>query len=105
MPRLRPASPKSTRRWLSSPSRCSTISSRPWAVPSEPILLLSNEFRTHDAPVPRYVDGIGSADREKTVECIRPRRHIGIGIDCRIAGFLDEITGEDHGPLAGGTEH
>src|SRR5271163_3821564 len=105
MPRFRPASAKSTRRWLSSPSRCSTISSRPWAVPSEPISLMANEFRANDAAVPWYVDGIGSANRKKTVQCIWPRRHIGIRIDCRIAGFLDEITGEDHGPLAGGTRH
>ena len=66
---------------------------------------MADEFRMHDTAVPRYVDGIGSANRKKTVERVRPRRHVGIGIDCRVAGFLDEITGEDHGPLAGGTRH
>ena len=66
---------------------------------------MANEFRIHDAAVTRNVDGIGSANRKKTVESIWPRRHIGIRIDCRAAGFLDEITGEDHGPLAGGTRH
>ena len=66
---------------------------------------MANEFRAHDAAVTRYIDGIGSANGKKTVKCIWPRGRIGIRIDCRIAGFLDEITGEDHGPLAGGTRH
>src|ERR1700754_1583834 len=105
MPRFRPASAKWTLRWRSSPSRCSTISSRPWAVPSEPILLAADKFRIHNAAVPRYVDSTRSADRKKTVEGVRPRRHIGIGIDGRVAGFLDKVTGEDYGPLSGGTWH
>ena len=66
---------------------------------------MADEFRIHDAAVPRYVDGARSADRKKTIERVRPRRQIGIGIDCRVAGFLDEITGEDHGPLARGTRN
>ena len=66
---------------------------------------MADEFRIHDAAVPRYIDGIGSADRKKAVERVGPRRQIGIGIDCRVAGFFDEITGEDHGPLTRGTRH
>ena len=53
---------------------------------------MADEFRIHNTAVPRYVDGIGSANRKKTVERVRPRRHVGIGIDCRVAGFLDAAT-------------
>ena len=66
---------------------------------------MADEIRIHDPAVPRYVDGIGSANRKKTVERVRPGRQVGIGIYCRVAGFLDEITGENHGPLTGDTGH
>ena len=48
----------------------------------------------------RHVDGVAPADRQQAVKRVRPRRHIRIGVDRRVAGFLDEITSEDHDPLA-----
>ena len=61
-------------------------------VPSKPILLTADKFRIDDTAVTRHVDGVGPADRKQAVKRVRPRRHIGIGIDRRVAGFLDEIT-------------
>ena len=48
----------------------------------------------------RYVDGVGSTNRKHSIKCGRPCRHIGILVDRRVGGFLDEITAEDHDPAA-----
>jgi hypothetical protein len=74
-------------------------------VPSKPILLSADEFRIDDTAVTRHVGGVRSADRKQPVKRVRPRRHIGVGIDRGVAGFLDEITTEDHEPLAVITRH
>jgi hypothetical protein len=67
--------------------------------------LPADEIRVDDAAVTRHIDGVGSADRKQPVKRVRPRRHVGIGIDRRVAGFLDEITCEDHHPLAVDSRH
>ena len=69
-------------------------------VRSKPILLTTHEFGVDDAAMTRHVDGVAPADRQQAVKRVRPRRHIRIGVDRRITGFLDEITTEDHEPLA-----
>ena len=74
-------------------------------VRSKPILLTTHEFRVDDAAVARHVDGVAPADRQQAVKRARPRRQIRIGVDRRVAGLLDEITSEDHDPLALITRH
>jgi len=74
-------------------------------VRSKPILLPADEIRVDDAAVPRDVDGVEAADRKQPIQRVWPRRHIRIDIDRRVAGFLDEITSEDHDPLAVITRH
>jgi len=73
--------------------------------PSEPIPLPADEFRVDDTAMTRHVDGVGSADRKQPVKRVRPRRHIGVGVDRRVGGFLDKITAEDHDSLAVSTGH
>jgi hypothetical protein len=68
-------------------------------------LLTVHEFRVHDAAVTGNVGGVRSTNRKQPVKRVRPRRQIGVGIDRGVAGFLDEITTEDHELLAVITRH
>jgi hypothetical protein len=67
--------------------------------------LTVHEFRVHDVAVTGHVDRVGSADTEQAIKGVRPRRHVRVGIDRRVAGFLDEVTTENHDPLAVITRH
>lgn len=74
------------------------LSDRPSA---QPLLLEPNEVGIHNCSVARHQKRVQPGRREQHVQRRRPRRDVRMRIDGWIAGFLDQVSAEDHSASTG----